>query len=140
VSWQMLSSLVKFSHFFYFLSISIHNFNMLFVFLNKEFLLAIQEFILLMNSTYQFIQFFFLLHVKIGKKGKQIIFIFTSATLITRCCIFGRGSRFYLLPFVVLCHEALWPMLGKRSPLLKAMLAASSSEEELVELMSESHY
>jgi hypothetical protein len=41
--------------FFYLLSISIFNFNMRFVFLNKEFLLAIQEFILLMNSTYQFI-------------------------------------------------------------------------------------
>jgi hypothetical protein len=93
--------------FFYLLSISIFNFNMPFVFLNKEFLLAIQEFMLLMNSTYQFIQFFFLLHVKVGKKGKQIILIFTRATLITRCCIFGRGSRFYLLPFVVLCHEAL---------------------------------
>jgi hypothetical protein len=38
--------------FLYFLSISIFNFNMLFVFLNKEFLLAIQEFILLMNGTY----------------------------------------------------------------------------------------
>jgi hypothetical protein len=36
---------------------------MLFVFFNKEFLLAIQEFILLMNGTYQFILFFFLLHV-----------------------------------------------------------------------------
>jgi hypothetical protein len=45
------------------LSISIFNFNMLFVFLNKKFLLAIQAFILLMNVTYQFIQFLFLLHV-----------------------------------------------------------------------------
>jgi hypothetical protein len=41
--------------FFYLLSISILYFNMLFVFLNKEFLLAIQEFIILMNSSYQFI-------------------------------------------------------------------------------------
>jgi hypothetical protein len=47
-----------------------------------------------------------LLHVKVGKKSKQIIFIITRATLITRCCIFGRGSRFYLLLFAVLCHEA----------------------------------
>jgi hypothetical protein len=38
--------------FFYLLSISIFNFNLFFVFLNKEFLLAIQEFILLMNSTF----------------------------------------------------------------------------------------
>jgi hypothetical protein len=36
---------------------------MLLVFLNKEFLWAIQELILLMNNTYQFIQIFFLLHV-----------------------------------------------------------------------------
>jgi hypothetical protein len=41
--------------FFNFLSISIFNFNMLFVFLNKKFFLAIQEFILLINSSYQFI-------------------------------------------------------------------------------------
>jgi hypothetical protein len=66
-----------------------------------------------MNSTYQFIQFFFLLHVKVGKKGKQIFLIFTRATLITRCCIFGRGSRFYLLPFAVLCHEALVADVGE---------------------------
>src|SRR6187455_3567624 len=66
-----------------------------------------------MNSTYQFIQFFFLLHVKVGKKGKQIILIFTRATLITRCCIYGGGSRFYLLPFVVLCHEALVADVGE---------------------------
>jgi hypothetical protein len=41
--------------FLYFLSISIFYFNMLLVFLNKEFLLAIQKFILLMNGSYQFI-------------------------------------------------------------------------------------
>jgi hypothetical protein len=33
----------------------------------------------------------------------------------------------------------LWPMLGKRRPLVTAMFAASSSEEESVELSSESH-
>jgi hypothetical protein len=38
--------------FLYFLSISILHLNMLIIFLNKEFLLAIQEFILLMNSSY----------------------------------------------------------------------------------------
>jgi hypothetical protein len=38
-----------------FLSISIFQFNMLFIFFDKEFLLAIQEFILRMNGTYQFI-------------------------------------------------------------------------------------
>jgi hypothetical protein len=104
--------------FLYFLSISILHFNMFFVFLNKEFLLAIQEFILLMNNTYQFIQFFFLLHVKVGKKGKQIILIFTRATLITRCSIFGRGSRFYLLLFAVLCYEALVADVGKEKSLV----------------------
>jgi hypothetical protein len=41
--------------FFYFLSIGIFYLNMLLIFLNKEFLLAIQEFILLMNGTYQFV-------------------------------------------------------------------------------------
>jgi hypothetical protein len=82
--------------FFNFLSISIFNFNMLF-----------------MNGTYQFIQFLFLLHVKVGKKGKQIFLIFTRATLITRCCIFGGGSRFYLLTFVVFCHEALVADVGE---------------------------
>jgi hypothetical protein len=125
--------------FLYFLSISILHFNMLFVFLNKELLLAIQEFILLMNSTYQFIQFFLLLHVKVGKKCKQIIFIITRASLITRCCIFGGGSRFYLLLLLSFSMKHLWAMLGKRRPLLTVMLAASSSEEESVELSSESH-
>jgi hypothetical protein len=41
----------QFFTFFYLLSISIFNLNMLLVLLNKEVLLAIQEFILLMNST-----------------------------------------------------------------------------------------
>jgi hypothetical protein len=44
--------------FLYFLSISIFHFNMFFIFFNKEFLLAVQEFILLMNGSYQFIYFF----------------------------------------------------------------------------------
>jgi hypothetical protein len=102
--------------FFNFLGISIFYFNMLFIFLNKEFILAIQKFILLMNSSYQFIQFFFLLHVKVGKKSKQIIFIFTRTTLITRCSIHGGGSRLYLL-FVVLCHEAFVADVGEEESL-----------------------
>jgi hypothetical protein len=44
---------------------------------------------------------------------------------------------FFFLPSFAMRH--LWPTLGKRRPLLKAMLAASSSEEESVELSSESH-
>jgi hypothetical protein len=54
--------------FLYFLSISIFTLTCL----NKEFLLAIQEFILLMNSTNEFIQFFFLLHVKVGKRVSKL--------------------------------------------------------------------
>jgi hypothetical protein len=50
---------------------------------------------------------------KLAKKSKQIIFIIARATLITRCCIFSGGSRFYLLPFVVLCHEALVADVGE---------------------------
>jgi hypothetical protein len=44
---------------------------------------------------------------------------------------------FFLLPSFAMRH--LWPTLGKRSHLVMAMLAASSSEEESVELSSESH-
>jgi hypothetical protein len=44
---------------------------------------------------------------------------------------------FFFLPSFAMRH--LWPTLGKRRPLVTAMLAASSSEEESVELMSESH-
>jgi hypothetical protein len=125
--------------FLYFLSISIFYFNMLFIFLNKKFLLPIQEFILLMNGSYQFIQFFFLLHVKVGKTGKHIIFIFTRTTLITRCSIRGvvLDCTFFLLSSFAMKH--LWTTLGKRRPLLTAMLAASSLEEESMELLSESH-
>jgi hypothetical protein len=54
-----------------------------------------------------------LLHVKVGKKCKQIILIITRASLITRCCIFSGGSRFYLLLFAVLCHEALVVDVGE---------------------------
>jgi hypothetical protein len=58
------------------------------------------------------------LHVKVGKKTKQIILIFTRATLITRCCIFSGGSRFYLLLFAVLCHEALVADVGEEEALV----------------------
>jgi hypothetical protein len=91
---------------------------MLFVFLNKEVLLAIQEFILLMNSTNQFIQFLFLLHVKICKKSKQVILIITRIILITRSCILSGGSRFYLLLLAVLCHEALVADIGEEEALV----------------------
>jgi hypothetical protein len=44
---------------------------------------------------------------------------------------------FFLLSSFALRH--LWPTLGKRRPLVTAMFEASSSEEESVELSSESH-
>jgi hypothetical protein len=56
--------------FLYFLRISIFHFNMFFIFFNKEFLLVVQEFIFLMNGSYQFIQFLFLFHVEVSKKSK----------------------------------------------------------------------
>jgi hypothetical protein len=58
------------------------------------------------------------LHVKVGKKSKQIIFIFTRTTLITRCSILGGGSRLYLLLFAVLCHEALVADVGEEEALV----------------------
>nr|ACG30506.1 hypothetical protein [Zea mays] len=44
---------------------------------------------------------------------------------------------FFLLPSFAMRH--LWPTLGKRSPLVTAMLAASSSEEDSEELLLEFH-
>src|SRR6187455_3547879 len=44
---------------------------------------------------------------------------------------------FFRLPSFAMRH--LWLTLGKRSPLVTAMLAASSSSEESEELSSESH-
>jgi hypothetical protein len=58
-----------------------------------------------------------LLHVEVGKKGKQIILIITRVLLITRCCIFSGGSRFYLL-FAVPCHEALVADVGEEKTLV----------------------
>src|SRR5690242_6900891 len=43
----------------------------------------------------------------------------------------------FFLPSFAMRH--LWPTFGKRSPLVTAMLAASSSSEESLELSSESH-
>jgi hypothetical protein len=53
------------------------------------------------------------LHVKIGKKTKQVIFIITRTTLITRCSILGGGSSLYLLFPVVFCHKALVADVGE---------------------------
>jgi hypothetical protein len=53
------------------------------------------------------------LHVKVGKKTKQVILIITRTTLITRCSILGVGSSLYLLFLVILCHEALVADVGE---------------------------
>jgi hypothetical protein len=58
------------------------------------------------------------LHVKVGKKSKQIIFVFTETTLITRCSILEVGSRLHLLLFAVLCHEALVADVGEEESLV----------------------
>jgi hypothetical protein len=57
-------------------------------------------------------------HVKIGKKSKQVILIITRITLITRGCIFSGGSRFNLFLLVVLCHEALVADVGEEESLV----------------------
>jgi hypothetical protein len=51
-SLQMLSSLDKFSHFFYFKSISIFQLNNIFIFFNEQVLLPFQDIILLVNGFY----------------------------------------------------------------------------------------
>jgi hypothetical protein len=58
------------------------------------------------------------LHVKVGKKTKQVIFIITRTTIITRCSILGGGSSLYLLFLVVLCHEALVVDIGEEKSLV----------------------
>jgi hypothetical protein len=55
------------------------------------------------------------LHVEVGKKGTQIIFLITSI-VITRGLIFSGGFGFNLL-FAVLCHEALVADVGEEKAL-----------------------
>jgi hypothetical protein len=59
-----------------------------------------------------------LLHVKIGKKSKQVILIITRIILITRSGILSGGSRFYLLLLAVFCHEALVADVGEEKTLV----------------------
>jgi hypothetical protein len=99
--------------------------------------LAFQDFILLVNGFYQLIYFLLLFHGKVCKKRRQIIIIFTRATLIIKSSIFGGVSRVYLL-FALLGYDTLVDDIGEEGPLLMAMLAVSSSEES-VELSLESH-
>jgi hypothetical protein len=58
------------------------------------------------------------LHVKVGKKTKQVIFIITRTTLITRCSILGGGSSLYLPFLAVLCHEAFVADVGEEKSLV----------------------
>jgi hypothetical protein len=58
------------------------------------------------------------LHVKVGKKSEQIIFIFTRTTLITRCSILVGGSRLYLILFAILRHETLVADVGEDEALV----------------------
>src|SRR5688572_682369 len=89
---------------------------MLLIFFNKEVLLGVQEIILFMNGTNQFIKFLFLLHVEVGKKRAQVIFLITNI-FITRGFISSGGFRFNLLLFAVLCHEALVADVGEEKSL-----------------------
>jgi hypothetical protein len=58
------------------------------------------------------------LHVKVGKKTKQVFFIITRTTLITRCSILGGGSSLYLLFLAILCHESLVADIGEEEALV----------------------
>src|SRR5688572_30247325 len=89
---------------------------MLLIFFNRKFFLMFQEFIFFLNATIHFIKFFFLLHVEVGKKRSQVILLITSI-IITRRLIFSGGVRFNLLPFAVLCHEALVADVGEEESL-----------------------
>ena len=113
---------------------------MLLIFFNKEVLLAIQEFILLMNITNQFIQFFsfccmFKLAKRVSKSSSSSLEL--ASSLDVAYLVEALDFTFFFLPSFSMRH--LWLTLGKRRPLLTAILAVSSTEEESVELPSESH-
>jgi hypothetical protein len=110
---------------------------MLFVFFNKEVLLGAQEIILFMNSTNQFIYFFccmFRLAKRVRKLSSSSLAL---SSLEDSYLVEDLDLTFFFLPSFAMRH--LWPTLGKRSPFVTAMLAASSSSEESLELSSESH-
>jgi hypothetical protein len=66
---------------------------------------------------YQFINFLLLFFGKVCKKRRQIIILFTRATLIIESSIFGGVSRVYLL-FALLGHEALVANVGEEKTFL----------------------
>jgi hypothetical protein len=103
--------------FLYFLSISIFYFNMLFVFFNKEFLLAIQKFILLMNSSYQFIYFFccmLRLAKRVSRSSSSLLELPPSLDVVYLGTVLV--CTFFL--FFVLCHEALVADVGEEKSLV----------------------
>jgi hypothetical protein len=80
--------------------------------------LAFQDFILLVNGFYQFIYFLLLFYGKVCKKKRQIIILFTRATLIIGSSIFQGVSRIYLLLFSLLSHETLVADVGEEDILI----------------------
>jgi hypothetical protein len=86
---------------------------MLFIFLNKELLLAIQEFILLMNSSYQFIHFSFCCMLRLAKRLSKSSSSSLELPSSLDVVYLGVGSRLYLLFLVVLCHEAFVADIGE---------------------------
>jgi hypothetical protein len=96
--------------------------------------LAFQDFILLDNGFYQFIDFHICSVVRFAKREDKSSFISLEIPSSSEVVYLGMSLEytFFFLPSLAMRH--LWPMLGKRRPyLLMAMLAASSSEEESVE-------
>jgi hypothetical protein len=109
-SLRIFSSLVKFLYFS--TSRAKASFSLTFFFLNEQVFLAFQDFILLVNGFYQFINFLLLFHGEICKKRSQIIILFTRATLIIESTIFGGISRVLLL-FAILGHETFVDDVGE---------------------------
>jgi hypothetical protein len=100
--------------------------------------LAFQDFILLINGFYQFIDFLLLFYGKVCKKRRQIIILFTRATLIIESSIFGGVSRVYLL-FALLVHETLVADVGEEKTLVDGDVGGVLVGGGAVELSLESH-
>jgi hypothetical protein len=77
--------------------------------------LAFQDFILVINGFYQFIDFLLLFYGKVCKKRRQIIILFTRATIIIGSSIFGGDSRVYLILFALLGHKTLVSDIGEEN-------------------------
>jgi hypothetical protein len=75
--------------------------------------LVFQYFILLVNEFYQFIVFLLLFYGEVCKKRRQVIILFTRATLITESSIFDGVSSVYLFLLALLGHETLMADVGE---------------------------